>query len=149
MSRDDQTFEPRVGKPRDQGRRSLRRPSSFTRQVMLKVYRERAGLRQRDRIKTAKPNGRFNARGRGAKVARSLPRDHGWSVDARTGLRTRDRRVIVKARVVKLWAPRVARATPTSATFSVMASPATGCRDHRAEKFYLRPSYAYLRLRYG
>jgi type IV secretory pathway VirD2 relaxase len=46
--------------------------------------------------------GRFNARGRGAKVAAVLPRGSGWSVDRGTGLKVRPRRVAVKARVVKL-----------------------------------------------
>ena len=46
-------------------------------------------------------NGRFNARGRGAKVMRSLPRDTGWSFDTATGMRMRMRRrrggLVVKA----------------------------------------------------
>ncbi len=47
-------------------------------------------------------SGRFNARGRGAKVAASIPRDGGgWSRDG-SGVRFRARRVVVKARVVKL-----------------------------------------------
>lgn len=54
----------------------------------------------------AKPrNGRFNAHGRGAKVVRTLPRDNGWKFDASSGQRMRMRRVIVKARVVKLKGP--------------------------------------------
>ena len=47
-------------------------------------------------------SGRFNARGRGAKIAAVLPRGSGWSVDRGTGLKVRPRRVAVKARVVKL-----------------------------------------------
>lgn len=47
-------------------------------------------------------SGRFNARGRGAKIAASFPRGSGWSFDPGTGLRVRSRRVLVKARVVKL-----------------------------------------------
>lgn len=49
-----------------------------------------------------KASGRFNARGRGAKVAASLPRGSGWSFDHASGIRVRPRRVTVKARVVKL-----------------------------------------------
>jgi type IV secretory pathway VirD2 relaxase len=50
----------------------------------------------------AAPSGRFNARGRGAKIAAVLPRGSGWSVDRGTGLKVRPRRVAVKVRVVKL-----------------------------------------------
>ncbi|MGA7452444.1 MAG: DUF3363 domain-containing protein [Rhodoplanes sp.] len=45
-------------------------------------------------------SGRFNARGRGAKVAAALPRENQWT--AERGVRFRSRRVVVKARVVKL-----------------------------------------------
>ncbi len=55
--------------------------------------------------KTKPRNGRFNAHGRGAKVVRTLPRDNGWKFDASSGQRLRMRRVIVKARVVKLKGP--------------------------------------------
>ena len=47
-------------------------------------------------------NGRYNAHGRGAKVMRSLPRDTGWKFHAASGQRMRMRRVVVKARYVKL-----------------------------------------------
>lgn len=47
------------------------------------------------------PSGRFNARGRGAKIAATLPRSPEWSVD-RAGTRVRARRVAVKARIVKM-----------------------------------------------
>ncbi|PSJ57139.1 hypothetical protein C7I85_23265 [Mesorhizobium soli] len=53
-------------------------------------------------------SGRFNARGRGAKVVASLPRPgRGWQSDA-TG-RFRGRRVLVKARVVRLAATHGAK----------------------------------------
>ncbi|MER9477727.1 DUF3363 domain-containing protein, partial [Mesorhizobium sp. M0520] len=49
-----------------------------------------------------KGSGRFNARGRGGKLAAELPRDGGgWKQDG-NGVRFRSRRVVVKARVVKL-----------------------------------------------
>jgi type IV secretory pathway VirD2 relaxase len=51
--------------------------------------------------KTGKESGRFNARGRGAATARTLKDRSAWSQDE-NGLRTRARRVAVKARVVKL-----------------------------------------------
>ncbi len=45
-------------------------------------------------------SGRYNARGRGAKVMRTLPRDTGWKFDATSGQKLRMRRVVVKARYV-------------------------------------------------
>jgi type IV secretory pathway VirD2 relaxase len=48
-----------------------------------------------------KASGRCNARGRGAQVAVGLKGRNGWGRDAR-GVRTRARRVAVKARIVKL-----------------------------------------------
>ena len=51
--------------------------------------------------KTGKGSGRFNARGRGAATALTLKDRSAWSRDE-NGLRTRARRVAVKARVVKL-----------------------------------------------
>ena len=48
-----------------------------------------------------KGSGRFNARGRGAAVAVALKGRNAWSRDA-NGVRTRARRVTVKARIVKL-----------------------------------------------
>ena len=50
--------------------------------------------------------GRYNARGRGAKVMRTLQRNTGWKFDAATGQRMRMRRVIVKARYVKIKGPQ-------------------------------------------
>ncbi len=53
--------------------------------------------------------GRFNAHGRGAKVVASFPKDGGgWSRDGK-GARFRSRRVVVKARVVKLNPQRGSR----------------------------------------
>jgi hypothetical protein len=45
--------------------------------------------------------GRFNARGREAKIAASFPRGSGWSFDRQSGARVRPRRVTVKVRIVK------------------------------------------------
>ena len=50
---------------------------------------------------TTPRTGRFNARGRGAKLASSFPREHGWSL-TEGGMHFRARRVVVKARVMKL-----------------------------------------------
>jgi len=58
----------------------------------------------------ARQSGRFNARGRGAKLSRFVPSSSGWSVDRISGMRVRARRVMVKARVVKLSGSKAAGA---------------------------------------
>ncbi|SEE67933.1 Type IV secretory pathway, VirD2 components (relaxase) [Rhizobiales bacterium GAS191] len=103
--RDDLRIKP--GRVRDQGTRVKARSLPFVRQVENAV--RKAGGNP-DRIGgaagsagTRKGNGsgRFNARGRGAKVVAAFPKDGGgWQRDS-VG-RFRLRRVVVKARVVKL-----------------------------------------------
>jgi hypothetical protein len=58
---------------------------------------------------TRRGSGRFNARGRGRKVAAVLPRTNAWSA-AENGMRFRARRVVVKARVVPMRAGTASRA---------------------------------------
>jgi type IV secretory pathway VirD2 relaxase len=113
MAKDqDDLFEVRVGKPRaDRGDGSTRRAArSFERQIMHAVAKaggdpRRIGKGRLPASKGKARNGRFNARGRGAKVMRTLARDTGWSFDKATGMRMRMRRVVVKARFVKLKGP--------------------------------------------
>jgi type IV secretory pathway VirD2 relaxase len=115
MARDDDDFRLRPGKIRDQG--GLRpgggrvggvraRPASFTGQIQQAI--RRAGGNPSRLNGTGKGSGRFNARGRGAAVAAALKNRSSWSRDG--GVRTRSRRVAVKARVVRLnpqrWAAR-------------------------------------------
>jgi len=74
-------------------------PASFLGEVHQAIRRAggdpgRLGL-------TGKGSGRFNARGRGAAAALELKDRSAWSRDG-SGLRTRTRRVAVKARIVKL-----------------------------------------------
>ena len=107
MAKDENDFRVRLGKPRaDRGGRGARKASSFERQVMVAVAKaggdpKRIGKAPRGGGKAPR-NGRYNAHGRGAKVMRSLPRDPGWKFDHTSGQRMRMRRVIVKARYVKL-----------------------------------------------
>jgi len=107
MAQDDDEFRLRPGKIRD--RRGARmgghraggvrgRPASFTGQVQHAM--RRAGGDPARLNGTRKGSDRFNARGRGAAVAAGLKNRNGWSRDG--GVRTRSRRVAVKARVVKL-----------------------------------------------
>jgi len=93
MAKDqDDLFEVRVGRPRaDRGDSSTRRAArSFERQIMHAVAKAGGDPRRigKGRLSAAKGkarNGRFNARGRGAKVMRTLPRDTGWSFNNATG----------------------------------------------------------------
>ena len=104
MTRDDDSFRIRPGKVRDRGvtrlPRAVRaRPKTFIGQVHQAI--RRAGGNPNRLAGTGKKNGRFNARGRGAQIAANLKGRNGWSRNA-NGVRTRSRRVAMKARVVKL-----------------------------------------------
>jgi len=108
MSRDDDTrFEPRLGRSRSHGEgRVGRPPTSFKQQVLRAVARAGGnprliGRASAGRARTKARTGRFNARGRGSKLAATFPRESGWS-RAEGGMRYRARRVVVKARVVKM-----------------------------------------------
>jgi type IV secretory pathway VirD2 relaxase len=107
-------FEPKMGKRRAENARSTgrsaRRIVSFHRQVMQAVARAGGDPRRIGKLRgkraDGKPRtGRFNARGRGAKVVKTFPMDSGWKFNASSGQRMRMRRVVVKARVVKLRGP--------------------------------------------
>ena len=84
-------FKPRLGRIRTDN------PHSFINKVNKAVARSRAAS---GRTKYSGTSGRFNARGRGSKIAPGLKRSYGWNSEM--GMRFRARRVIVKARVVKL-----------------------------------------------
>ena len=108
MARDEDDFRIRPGKVRDRGggRATARRigaargrPTSFVGEVH-RAIRRAGGNPNRD-PRTGKGGGRFNARGRGGATALTLRDRSAWSRDG-SGVRTRSRRVAVKARVVKL-----------------------------------------------
>jgi len=104
MATDDSDFRIRPGRSRSRGTRVNPRTQSFLTQVKVAV--RKAGGNP-NRIsgsaggREGKSNGRFNARGRGAATALTLRDRSAWSRDG-SGARTRARRVMVKARVVKL-----------------------------------------------
>lgn len=75
------------------------RPASFLGEVQQAI--RRAGGNPDRSARTGNGSGRFNARGRGAATALTLKDRNAWSRDG-SGVRTRARRVAVKARVVKL-----------------------------------------------
>jgi type IV secretory pathway VirD2 relaxase len=103
MTRDDDSrFEPRLGRSRARGDGRVRRPQTFLQEVNRAVARAGGDPRRIGRTRSATSRtGRFNARGRGAKLATGFPREHGWSL-TEGGMRFRARRVVVKARVVKM-----------------------------------------------
>jgi type IV secretory pathway VirD2 relaxase len=110
MARDDsENFRIRPGRSRNGGARINPRSQPFLKQVQIAV--RKAGGDSRRIGSGARSGGgreggrtgRFNARGRGAKVVASFARqggDGGWQKDSAG--RFRARRVVVKARVVRL-----------------------------------------------
>lgn len=108
MPNDDDRFEPRLSRSRREsgGIGSGKNAGRGLRGKVLERVARRGGNPRGTGVSFApvkgKPSGRFNARGRGAKIAASLPRGSGWSFDHASGIRVRPRRVTVKARVVKL-----------------------------------------------
>jgi hypothetical protein len=108
MARDQDDFRIRPGKIRDHGGRQVTarrigpargRPTSFVVEVHRAI--RRAGGNPKRDPGAGNGGGRFNARGRGSAIAPSLKDRSAWSQDG-NGVRTRARRVAVKARVVKL-----------------------------------------------
>jgi len=101
MPQDDDYFEPRLGRSRGD---AVHAPQGLRSLILPRVAR--AGGNPR-RLRSVLPQiralrtGRFNARGRGAKIAATFPRGSGWSFDRGAGMRVRPRRVTVKIRIVK------------------------------------------------
>ena len=106
MAQDGDRFEPRLGRSR---RDTVRAPTTLRTALMGRVARAGGNPRRlpsilpgasAQRAPSSSP-GRFNARGRGAKIAAGFPRGSGWSFDRQSGARVRPRRVTVKVRIVK------------------------------------------------
>lgn len=105
--RDDSNFRIRPGRSRAKGTRVRSGDLSFISQVKIAVRKAGGDPNRADfgagsgSRRNGEGSGRFNARGRGVKVMASIPRDGGsWQRDSAG--RFRSRRVVVKARVVKL-----------------------------------------------
>jgi hypothetical protein len=97
-------FEALLGTPRD---RSRHRPRTFVGEVLRAIAEQGGDPRRVFRSGgQRKPSGRFNARGRGREAAAALEGHGGWESASGEpwtgGMRYRARRVVVKARVVKL-----------------------------------------------
>ena len=88
----------RLGRTRDRAGGELARYRPFVQQVEI-ALRKAASNPNRIGGSAGKRSGRFNARGRGAKLS-FLKETGGWQQD--TAGRFRARRAVVKARVVKL-----------------------------------------------
>ncbi|MER9432684.1 hypothetical protein [Mesorhizobium sp. M0408] len=101
--RDSDQFQVRTGRTRRSGAPVNSRTLPFVRQVEIAIRKQGGNpYRLGASSGAGKGSGRFNARGRGGKLAAELPRDGGgWKQDG-NGVRFRSRRVVVKARVVKL-----------------------------------------------
>ena len=108
MARNEDDFRIRPGRVRDRGggqetgRRigaARGRPTSFVGEIQQAI--RRAGGNPNRDFGAGKGGGRFNARGRGIAAAQTLKDRSAWGRDG-SGVRTRSRRVAVKARVVKL-----------------------------------------------
>ena len=102
MTRDENDLHIRPGKVRDRAQsapRLQRRARGFLADVHRAI--RQAGGDPNKLAGKRKASGRFNARGRGAKVAAELKGRSPWSRSP-DGNRTRARRVTVKARIVKL-----------------------------------------------
>jgi type IV secretory pathway VirD2 relaxase len=105
MSKDElNEFEALLGTPRD---RSRHRPRTFVGEVLRAIAEQGGDPRRVFRSGgQRKPTGRFNARGRGRDAAAALEGHGGWESASGEpwtgGMRYRARRVIVKARVVRL-----------------------------------------------
>lgn len=105
MSKDESDdFRPHLGRPRARSRKA---PRTTTALILRSVAEQGGDLRRLLRpSRERKPSGRFNARGRGRQAAAALEGHGGWEVYSdntdSSGMRFRARRVIVKARVVKL-----------------------------------------------
>jgi len=102
---DDNSFRIKPGRPRSRGGPASLYSKPFITQVKIAV-RKAGGNPNRIGGESGNGSGRFNARGRGAKLAPSFQKDGGgWTRDG-SGTRFRSRRVVVKARVVKFGPQR-------------------------------------------
>ncbi|MDF2811650.1 MAG: hypothetical protein K0S56_2681 [Microvirga sp.] len=100
--RDEDDFRIKPGRPRSRGTRLKTHELPFVRQALIAARNAGGGAGIGGRVAGAGgSSGRFNARGRGAKMMASLPHESGGWQSGSSG-RFRSRRVVVKARVVRL-----------------------------------------------
>src|ERR1700736_607146 len=109
MTRDQDEFAPQLGRSRAPSAGA--RPLSFSRQVNRAIGLARTGSPRVGRSFKGRPGdrektGRFNRRGRGAKIVQMLSSAGSWTLARKLDTRLHPRRVVVKARVVQLRGPR-------------------------------------------
>ena len=108
MTDQDEKFQPRLGRMRSSKSRTA---SARSLQSLLIGRIARGGGDWRSLSPgPARQTGRFNSRGRGRKFSSAIATSSGWSVDRVSGMRIRARRVMIKARVVKLSSAKAAGA---------------------------------------
>ena len=98
---DSDRFRIRLARQRSRSSPDHPRALPFLRQVEIAVRKQGGNPNRIGGPRAGKRSGRYNARGRGAKLLASFPADGGWRRDG-SAIRYRSRRVVVKARVVKL-----------------------------------------------
>lgn len=102
MVKDDHQFQPRFGKsPQQIGGFKALGNQSFYHHVIGAVRKTGQNPRNIGFIEPKKSTGRYNARGRGAKIMPVLPRAVGWTFDAAFGQCVRMRSVSVSVYFVK------------------------------------------------
>jgi type IV secretory pathway VirD2 relaxase len=106
MSDEENKFEPRLGRMRSGKSRAGARRALQS--LLIGRIARGGGDWRTVSSGLAGQSGRFNARGRGARLSAAAAKSSGWSVDRISGMRVRARRVMVKARVVKLSGTKAA-----------------------------------------
>jgi len=96
---DENKFEPRLGRTRKSKNRKVAK-RGLQSLLIARIARGGGDVRRLGKPASARATARFNSRGRGATI--SLRRSSGWTIDPVSKMRVRSRRVMVKARVVKL-----------------------------------------------
>jgi len=110
MADEENRFEPHLGRP-GKGKGRAGRARSLQSQLIGRIARAGGGRRGASSSSvTPRPSGRFNAHGRGAKLSGAVSASSAWSVDRISGMRVRPRRVMVKARLVRLTGAKAAGA---------------------------------------
>ena len=108
MADEENRFEPRLGRM-GSGKNRGRARATLQSLLIRRIARGGGDWRSLS-SRPARQSGRFNARGRGGRLSLAVANPSGWSVDRLSGSRVRARRVMVKARVVKLAGPKAAGA---------------------------------------
>lgn len=122
MAKDDDQFELKLG-PMRSGTGRLHRARSLQSQLISRIARGGRDWHIHS-SGPARQSGRFNARGRGARLSAAAAKPSGWSVDRISGMRVRTRRVMVKARVVKFAGVKAASAAQAHRVRAELARPA-------------------------